>query len=168
VPWREQAFVSWAGLRGAVPIILATVPLERGMARADDVFDLTFVAVIVLTLLNAPSLPWVAARLGLAGSTTDVDIEVAPLDRVEADMLQIRVPEGSKLHGVAVSELRLPPNSTVTLVIREEQTFTPHGRDRIRTGDELLIVAPSAVRPQLEDRLRAVGRSGRLANWTEK
>jgi cell volume regulation protein A len=64
VPWREQAFVSWAGLRGAVPIILATVPLERGMARADDVFDLTFVAVIVLTLLNAPSLPWVAARLG--------------------------------------------------------------------------------------------------------
>lgn len=167
VPWREQAFVSWAGLRGAVPIILATVPLERGMARADDVFDLTFVAVIVLTLLNAPSLPWVAARLGLAGSTTDVDIEVAPLDRVEADMLQIRVPEGSKLHGVAVSELRLPPNSTVTLVIREEQTFTPHGRDRIRTGDELLIVAPSAVRPQVEDRLRAVGRSGRLANWTE-
>ena len=109
VPWREQAFVSWAGLRVAVPIILATVPLERGMARADDVFDLTFVAVIVLTLLNAPSLPWVAARLGLAGSTTDVDIEVAPLDRVEADMLQIRVPEGSKLHGVGEKHRPPPP-----------------------------------------------------------
>ena len=166
VPWREQAFVSWAGLRGAVPIILATVPLEWGIPRADDIFDLTFVAVIVLTLLNAPSLPWVAKRLGLAGSTTEVDIEVAPLDRVEADMLQIRVPAGSRLHGVSVAELRLPPNTTVTLIIRDDQMVTPHGRDRIRTGDELLIVTPSEGRQTVEDRLRAVGRSGRLAGWT--
>ncbi len=166
VPWREQAFVSWAGLRGAVPIVLATIPMEFGMTQAYDVFDLTFVAVIVLTLLNAPSLPWVAERLGLAGSTTEVDIEVAPLDRVEADMLQIRVPEGSRLHGVTVAELRLPPNTTVTLVIRDDRTFTPHGRDRLRTGDELLIVTPSAARPEVEERLRAVGRSGRLAGWT--
>jgi cell volume regulation protein A len=165
IPWREQAFITWAGLRGAVPIILATIPLEWGIPRADDIFDLTFVAVIVLTLLNAPSLPWVAARLGLAGSTTEVDIEVAPLDRVEADMLQIRVPDGSRLHGVSVAELRLPANTTVTLVIRDERSFTPHGRDRLRTGDELLIVTPSVLRHQVEERLRSVGRGGRLAGW---
>ncbi len=166
VPWREQAFVSWAGLRGAVPIILATIPMSAGLPLANDLFDIVFVTVIVLTLLNAPSLPWVARRLGLAGDPNEVDIEVAPLDQVEADLLQLEVAEGSRLHGVSVSELRLPPNAQVSLVIRGNQTFTPHGRDSLREGDELLIVTPSAVRGQVEDQLRAIDRGGRLARWS--
>lgn len=164
-PWREQAFVSWAGLRGAVPIILATIPMAAGMPRADQVFDLVFVAVIVLTLLNAPSLLWVARRLELATDTHEIDIEVAPLDAVEADLLQVRISEDSRLHGVSVSELRLPPNSQVSLVIRGDRTFTPHGRDILRSGDEVLVVTPSAVRAQVEERLRGVDRRGRLAGW---
>jgi cell volume regulation protein A len=121
--------------------------------------------VIVLTLLNAPSLLWVAKKLGLATDSREVDIEVAPLDQVEADLLQIRISDDSRLHGVTVSELRLPPNTSVSLVIRGEHTFTPHGRDVLRCGDEILVVAPSAVRAKVEDRLRAVDRHGRLAGW---
>ena len=165
IPFKEQLFVSWAGLRGAVPIILATIPMAAGMPGADQVFDLVFVSVIVLTLLNAPSLLWVAKRLGLATDSREVDIEVAPLDQVEADLLQIRISDDSRLHGVTVSELRLPPNTSVSLVIRGEHTFTPHGRDILRCGDEILVVTPSAVRAKVEDRLRAVDRRGRLAGW---
>ncbi len=165
VPLREQVFVSWAGLRGAVPIILTTVPLAAGLGVASEVFDYVFVSVIVLTLLNAPSLLWVARRLGLASDTQDVDIEVAPLDEVEADLLQVRVTDESHMHGVSVSELRLPANTQVSLVIRGDRTFTPHGRDTLRAGDELLVVTPSAVRGIVEDRLRAVDRHGRLAGW---
>ncbi|MHB1009329.1 MAG: potassium/proton antiporter [Propionibacteriaceae bacterium] len=165
IPLREQVFVSWAGLRGAVPIILATIPMAAGMPGADQVFDLVFVSVIALTLLNAPSLLWVAKKLGLATDTREVDIEVAPLDEVEADLLQVRITEDSRLHGVSVSELRLPPNSQVSLVIRGDRTFTPHGRDILRSGDELLVVTPSNVRAKVEDRLKAVDRAGRLAGW---
>jgi cell volume regulation protein A len=165
IPIREQVFVSWAGLRGAVPIILATVPLAAGLDVAPQVFDYVFVSVIVLTLLNAPSLLWVAKRLGLSSDAREVDIEVAPMDAVEADLLQVRVSEDSRLHGVSVSELRLPANCQISLVIRGDRTFTPHGRDILRAGDEILVVTPSAVRGTVEDRLRAVDRSGRLAGW---
>ena len=165
IPIREQVFVSWAGLRGAVPIILATVPLAAGLGVAPQVFDYVFVSVIVLTLLNAPSLLWVAKKLGLSSDARDVDIEVAPMDAVEADLLQVRIAEESRLHGVSVSELRLPPNCQISLVIRGDRTFTPHGRDILRSGDEILVVTPSAVRGMVEERLRAVDKSGRLAGW---
>ena len=90
---------------------------------------------------------------------------MAPLDQVEADLLQVRISDDSRLHGVSVSELRLPPNTSVSLVIRGDRTFTPHGRDILRSGDEMLVVTPSAVRGKVEDRLRAVDRGGRLAGW---
>lgn len=167
IPIREQVFVSWAGLRGAVPIILATVPLAAGLDVASQVFDYVLVSVIVLTLLNAPSLLWVAKKLGLASDSQDVDIEVAPLDEVEADLLQVRVTAESRMHGVSVSELRLPANTQVSLVIRGDRKFTPHGRDVLKSGDELLVVTPSAVRGVVEERLRAVDKHGRLAGWAE-
>jgi cell volume regulation protein A len=164
---REKLFLSWGGLRGAVPIILATIPMAAGLSNATSIFNLTFVAVIVLTMLNGPTLPWVARKLGLVGETDELDIEVAPLDRTEAVMVQIAVPPESKLHGVAVRELRLPPNTSVSLIIRGDQMFAPHGRDMVRTGDELLIVTPAALREKVERRIKLIGRAGRLATWME-
>jgi cell volume regulation protein A len=164
---REKLFLSWGGLRGAVPIILATIPMAMGLSNANSVFDLTFVAVIVLTILNGPTLPWVANKLGLMGEPDELDIEVAPLEQIEAVMVQIRVAADSQLHGVAVRELRLPANTSVSLIIRGDQMFAPHGRDLIKAGDQLLIVTPSAQRAQVERRLKLVGRAGRLASWAQ-
>ncbi|MDR1511950.1 MAG: potassium/proton antiporter [Propionibacteriaceae bacterium] len=167
---REKLFLSWGGLRGAVPIILATIPMYLGLStrQANSIFDLTFVAVIVLTVLNGPTLPWVAKKLGLVGEPDESDIEVAPLERIEAVMVQIAVAPDSKLHGVAVRELRLPANTTVSLIIRGGQMFAPHGRDQIKSGDQLLIVTPAAQRAAVERRLKLIGRAGRLASWTEE
>lgn len=167
VPWREQAFLSWAGLRGAVPIILATIPMSAQMPGADAVFDSVLVFVIVFTSLQAPTLPWLAKRLGLVdpAAAHDVDIEAAPLDRSNASLLQVRVPEGSQLAGVSVAELRLPANAVVSLIVRGVQSFAPNGRDQLREGDELLIVAPGKDRDRIETRLTEVGRGGRLARW---
>ena len=66
VPWREQAFLSWSGLRGAVPIVLALIALTEGAPNATALVDVVFVLVVVLTLLQGTTLPWVARLLGVA------------------------------------------------------------------------------------------------------
>ncbi|NRQ49253.1 potassium/proton antiporter [Aeromicrobium stalagmiti] len=163
---REQLFVGWAGLRGAVPIVLATIPLSAGVAGSRDLFNVVFVAVVIYTLLQAAPLAQLAAACGvLSDAARDVEVEAAPLERVSADLLQIRVPHGSRLAGVEVGELRLPVGASVTLVVRDEKTFVPHRTDRIAIHDDLLIVAERSVREQTESRLREVGRHGRLAGW---
>jgi cell volume regulation protein A len=167
VPARYQVFLSWAGLRGAVPIVLATIPLAQGVAGAEFLFDVVLVFVIVFTCLQGPTLPWVARLLGLVDdeSAQDVEVEVAPLDKISADLLQVRIPPKSRLAGVEVGELRLPKDTVVSLIIREERPFNPDARERIKVGDELLIVTPEDMRDDTEERLRAVGQRGRLARW---
>ncbi|MGH3382960.1 MAG: potassium/proton antiporter [Nocardioidaceae bacterium] len=167
LPWREQAFLGWAGLRGAVPIVLATIPLAEQVGESDDLFNLVFVLTVVYTLVQAPLLPWVSKVLGVStdGAARDVEVEVAPLDRLHADLLQVRIPNGSRLHGVEVRELRLPPGTSLALVVRQGSSLVPELRTVLRTGDDLLVVTPRKQREQTEQRLRAVGRSGRLAGW---
>jgi cell volume regulation protein A len=167
VPWREQTFIAWAGLRGAVPIVLATIPLAEKVPQADRVFDVVFVLVVLFTLLQGPSLPWLAKRLGVLDDNAahEVDIDVAPLESLGADMLQVMIPSESRLSGVEIGELRLPPGVSVSLVIRDKQAFVPERRTVLRAGDAVLVVAPSALREQTVRRLRAVSRAGRLAGW---
>jgi cell volume regulation protein A len=167
IPVRHQVFLSWAGLRGAVPIVLTTIPLARGVAGAEFLFDVVLVFVIVFTCLQGPTLPIVARLLGLVedGTAEDVEVEVAPLDKISADLLQVRIPAKSRLAGVEVGELRLPKDTVVSLIIRDERPFYPDGRERIKVGDELLIVTPEHERLNTEQRLRAVGQGGRLARW---
>jgi cell volume regulation protein A len=163
---REQLFVGWAGLRGAVPIVLATIPLAADVPGSRDLFNVVFVAVVVYTLVQAAPLARLAAWCGvLSDEARDVEVEAAPLERVSADLLQIHVPAGSKLAGVEIGELRLPVGASVSLVVRDGTTFVPHRTDRIAIHDDLLIVADRAVRERAEERLRAVGRHGRLAGW---
>ena len=170
VPWREQAFISWAGLRGAVPIIMATVPLAAAAPAAHEIFNLVFAFVVVFTLLQSPSLPWVARALGVSTGedATDVDIEFAPLDTIKADMMQVHVPPGSLLPGGSVRELRLPRNTVVSLIVRQEESFAPRPDDLIKSGDDVLVVTHAADRRRVEQRFLAISRGGRLARWKQE
>ncbi len=165
--WRDRVLLSWAGLRGAVPIVLATIPMVYAVNDSRRIFNIVFVLVIVFTLLQGPTLPWLTRRLGLArtGSASDLGIESAPLERLRGHLLSVSVPQGSRMHGVEVTELRLPPGSAVTLVVRDGRSFVPDRRTMLQRGDELLVVATDPVRDATERRLRAVGRGGKLAGW---
>jgi potassium/hydrogen antiporter len=167
--WREQVFLSWAGLRGAVPIVLATVPLAEGVPHAEALFDIVFVMVVIYTLLTGPALPYVAGRLGLVvtNRALDLEVEVAPLERIAADLLQVTVNRTSQLHGVEVGELRLPRGASVSLVVREGRTLVPEPSTTLRHGDDLLIVTPRKLRERTEERLHAVSQRGRLAHWLD-
>lgn len=167
VPWRDQAFVSWAGLRGAVPIVLATIPMNLGLPGATRIFDVVFLLVVLFTLLQAPTLPFVARRLRASAEENprELTIESAPLDAIGATLLQFSVPEGSHLAGVEIYELRLPPGATVALLLRDARITAPTPTTVLRTGDHLLIAAPREHHEQIEERLQEVGEQGRLARW---
>ena len=169
-PWRELCFISWAGLRGAVPIVLTTIPLAAGVAGADRLFDIVFVMVVIDTALTGPTLPWVARRLRVArrSEPRGLDVEIAPLERVAADLLQVTIAPSSRMHGVEVGELRLPPGASVSMVIRHGETLVPERRTVLRHGDDLLVVAPRKLRVETEERLRQVSAGGRLAQWLDR
>ncbi|HET6213849.1 MAG TPA: potassium/proton antiporter [Micromonosporaceae bacterium] len=170
VGWRDQAFYSWTGLRGAVPIVLATIPLSVRLPGAEALFDAVFVLVVVFTAVQATLLPPVARalRVNAPAEATELTVETAPLERMGADLLQLDVPSGSRLSGVHLDELRLPVGAVVTLVLRDGNGFVPGLDTRLRVGDSLLIVATAAVRDAAERRLRAVSRRGRLARWFDE
>lgn len=168
LPWQEQALMSWAGLRGAVPIILATIPMVTGIEGSERVFNIVFVLVVVYTLIQGPTLPWLAGKLKLGDSdetASDLGIESAPLEKLRGHLLSFAIPPASRMHGVEVSELRLPPGASVTLVVRDSKSFVPAPSTVLRRGDELLVVATDPVRDAAEARLRAVARGGKLAGW---
>ena len=167
MPWRELGFVSWAGLRGAVPIVLTTIPLAKGVDDAARLFDIVFVMVVIYTLLTGPTLPMVARVLKVArrSEPRGLEVEAAPLERIAADLLQVTISPVSKMHGVEVGELRLPRGASVSMVIREGQTLVPERRTVLRHGDDLLVVTPRKMRERTEERLRQVSEHGRLAQW---
>ncbi|MCQ8833978.1 potassium/proton antiporter [Streptomyces malaysiensis] len=166
LPWREKALLSWAGLRGAVPIVLATIPMVSNVPDSRRIFNIVFVLVIVYTLVQGPTLPWLATRLRLEEpEPADLGIESAPLERLRGHLLSVSIPQASKMHGVEVGELRLPTGAAVTLVVRDGTSFVPLPSTMLRRGDELLVVATDPVRDAAERRLRSVGRGGKLAGW---
>jgi cell volume regulation protein A len=168
LPWREQAFLSWSGLRGAVPIVLAMIPLvTRGDANSDYLVDVIVVVVVIYTLVQGTTLPWVARKLGViqVGQAEEVQVEAAPLDEMNAHVLQVTIPQGSRMHGVYISQLRLPAPSVIALLIRDGEPVPVVPTVRLQSGDQLLVVAPERVRSRTERRLRAVSRGGALANW---
>jgi cell volume regulation protein A len=167
LPWREQVFLSWAGLRGAVPIVLAMIPLSEGVPGARSLVDAVFVLVIVLTLIQGGTLPLLARVLGLStgAKSTEMEVDAAPLDELGAELIQVKIPDGSRLHGIYLTELRLPPGATVSLVTRNGAAFTPEVTTRLQTQDHILIVATREARAATERRIRAVDRAGKFARW---
>ena len=167
MPLRDQIFVSWAGLRGAVPIVLGTYPVVANVPGSERVFNLVFVLVVMFTLIQAPVLPWLSRRLKVAGEeiSSELQVELAPLDTLDADLIHVTVEEGSRLRGAHISELRLPSPAVATLVVRDGTALVPGPDTRLRTGDQLLVMTTPDVREATERRLRAVSRAGRLARW---
>jgi cell volume regulation protein A len=170
IPWREQAFLSWAGLRGAVPIVLATFPIVHGVPDSKRLLDIVFVLVVIFTLVQGPSLRPLAQwmRLIPAESTREIPVESAPLDVLDAELLTMTIPSGSALQAVSILELRLPDPSAITLIIRGGHTFVPTPDTQLEVGDEILVVTTRARRDATENRLRAVSRRGKLAYWFDE
>lgn len=166
-PWRAIAFTSVTGLRGAVPIVFAAIPLAAAVVGATEVFDVTLLVVLALLLVQTPILAPLGRRLGvvLPDEVFELEVEAAPLDGMHAVVLGIEVPDGSGFVGTFIMEIGLPEGSVVALVVREGRAIAPDINTRIRSGDQLLIVTTEEARTATDRRLREVARGGRLARW---
>lgn len=166
---RNTVFAGFAGLRGAVPIVFAAIPLGLGVPGAEMVFDATLLVVLALLAIQTPLLPRVSAAVGviLPDEPRALDVESAPLDAMGTVVLGIEVPEQSGFVGTYVSELGLPPGAVVSLIKRANGVVVPDENTRLRAGDQLMVVATEKCQAPTEARLRAVSEHGRLAGWQE-
>ncbi len=166
MPWREQAFTSWAGLRGAVPIMLATIPLTQDLPRADEMFHIIFLLVVVFTLLQGPTLPWAAKLAGVTEelAPTDVSFDSSPMEGLDSCMLQLEVPENTQLVGLRVAGLPLPAGAVISMVIRNKAILVPDDEMRLEPGDHMVMAVPNRLLGTTQDRLEQLAEHGAPAD----
>jgi len=147
LPWKmplnEKALVSWVGLRGAVPIILATYPLVAGVPDAEMIFNIVFFIVLVSALVHGTSIPTVARWLGLAAPLQEKrklsrEFEVDP--NAPSELLELTIPPDASAVGQQVVNLGLPEGALIILMQRESERFVPCGSTVIEAGDTLLLL----------------------------
>jgi cell volume regulation protein A len=151
--WRESIFVSWVGLKGAVPITLATFPLMFGTPHASLMFDVVFFVVVLSAIVQGSSLRYIARRLGLeipVETTSPLTLEISSLRHVEGDIVDYTVGKDSRAAGRQVKDLALPDGVVIALVARGDQITPPQGRTQIQAGDHVIVVLRPATR-QLVD-----------------
>jgi cell volume regulation protein A len=149
---RERVLLGWAGLRGAVPIVLATFVLSSELGKAETIFNAVFFVVVVSALLQGTTLEWTAARLGLVDPRPAVvaaPLEVDALGSLE--LVEFDVAGDHAIAGSAVRELGLPRNALIAVVARHGDTIPPRGTTTIESGDRLFVLAPRTLRAELED-----------------
>ena len=147
VPPREIGIVSWVGLRGAVPIVLATYPLVANVPNAVLIFNVVFFIVLTSVLLQGPAIPIVARSLGLdepADPKPRYPIELEQTADLDSDLVEVPVPPGSPVVGRKIVDLALPDEALVILISRDGRFIVPRGGTALRERDRLLTLADDA------------------------
>ena len=141
---REKMMISWGGLRGAVPIVLATYPLATNLPQAQTIFHLVFFVVFVSVLLQGTMMPVVARWLKMEAPMQPRfrhPLEYVPTGNIKSELAEVRVPPGSRAEGKSLLDLKLPGGVLVVLIHRGEDVVVPRGSTIIEPGDVLLVLA---------------------------
>ncbi|MFN3587358.1 MAG: potassium/proton antiporter, partial [Moraxellaceae bacterium] len=147
---RELTLLSWGGLRGSVPIILAIFPLLFGLPGAPLIFNVVFFVVLVSAILQGATLHALARRLGLiepSPATPAATLEITSLGDVDADIVEYTVGAASRAVGWRLSQLALPEGVVVAMITRGKQVIPPRGSTALQAGDHLFVVLQPAARP---------------------
>ena len=150
---REQAFLSWAGLRGAVPIVLATFALSAQVPESDTIFNTVFFVVLVSTLAQGMTLEPLARRLHLTTEPRPYyspPVEVGVMRELGGEILEFEVGSGDAVAGARVRDLALPRSSLVMLIVRGDAGIPPRGSTKVEAGDRLYVLARSGALRQVE------------------
>src|SRR4051794_23797244 len=159
---REKTILGWGGLRGGVPVVLATFPVIEHVPRSVEFFDIVFFAVLVSTLLQGMSFEPLAHALGVTTSEPAMPrplAESGTIRRLGAEVVEFRVHDEDAICGLRVRELGLPREALVNVIVRAGQALPPRGSTRIEPGDRLHLLVRQEVADEV-DELTLLWRSG--------
>ena len=154
--FREKLVVSWAGLRGAVPIILSTYVLIAGPPHATVIFNLVFFVTFASVLLQGSTIPYIANWLNMSlpqAEKVRFPIEFNPKEDVRNKLLEIPVSPPAKCRGKTILQLKLPPEILIVLIHRDGENLVPRGSTRIEVNDTLLIMTGAEKTEELRSLL---------------
>ncbi|MEA2495790.1 MAG: potassium/hydrogen antiporter [Thermoleophilaceae bacterium] len=166
---RERTVLGWAGLRGGVPVVLATFPVIDHVPRSIEFFNIVFFVVLVSTLVQGMTFERLAAALGVTTSEPAMPRPLAESGTIRAlgaEVVEFRVHEDDAIAGLRVRELGLPRDALVNVVVRGDQALPPRGSMRIEAGDRLHVLVRQEVAEELDEltvlwRTGPMGRSAR-------
>jgi cell volume regulation protein A len=152
---RERAVLGWAGLRGAVPVVLATFPVLAGVHNSSDFFDIVFFAVLLSTVLQGSSFEALARKLGATAAapslTTSALSETGTIRSLGADSVEYAVAPDDAIVGLRIRDLELPRAAVVNLIVRDEQAVPPRGSTRVGAGDMLHVLIRREALPVMRE-----------------
>jgi cell volume regulation protein A len=145
---REQVAVSWAGLRGAVPIVFATFPVIAGVPRAGELLSIVFFVVLLTTVVQGVTFEGLAKRLGVTTTQPAIDrplVEVMAVRRLGAEVVEVRVRPGDAMVGARVKDLGLPREALVNVLVRGDEALLPRGSTVLQEDDRLHVLVRREV-----------------------
>lgn len=150
---KEKVFISWAGLRGAVPIVLATYPLIAGLENGQLFFNVVFFVVLTSALVQGATISPLANKLGLSGGdkvSVPHSLELVSMGKTNNEIIEIHIKEGSYAENNELRQLVLPPETLITAVIRGDKLITPRGSTKLLAGDILYVLISKEHREQVK------------------
>lgn len=154
---KERIFLSWAGLKGAVPIILATFPLLAGIEDSHQIFNVVFFVVLTSALIQGATIPMLANKLGLNGPKKTIpmqSLELISLGKADAEMIEYEMEGDSAIVGKTLMDIHFPEGTLVNAIIRHGKLIAPTGNTVIMAGDFLYILSGRKNKPKLKKLLK--------------
>ena len=150
----DRLVLGWAGLRGAVPVVLATFPIIAGIEGSLTFFNIAFFAVLVSLLLQGATFEPLAKWLGATTEEPALParlVEIGSIRQLGADVVEVEIAEGDAVIGVRVRDLGLPREALVNVLVRGDEALPPRGSTRLEAGDRLYIVARQGALGAIEE-----------------
>lgn len=154
----ERVLLGWAGLRGAVPVVLATFAVIENVpeGRSREFFDIVFFAVVISTLLQGTTVEWLARKLGITTSEPALPrplVETGTVRRLGAEIVEFPVGPDDAIAGQLVRELGLPRDALLSVIVRGDEALLPRGSTRIEPDDRLHVMVREEVAEDMDDLL---------------
>jgi cell volume regulation protein A len=152
-PAREILYVGLVGLRGAVPIVLATIPVMNGVSGGRQLFDVVFFVTVVGALIPGTIVPWITRTLGLESTAPPRPANVIEIDAPTTGGMELRsyyIEANVAVAGSDVRDIPCPPGSAVSVIERDGKLMAPHGNTRLQPGDHVFVLASQSDQPFIE------------------
>ena len=150
---RDTAYISWVGLRGAVPIILATFPVLAAAPGAEAMFHVVFFIVVVNAFLPGMTVPWVTRWLRMESADPpppQAVLEIESMQELEGELMSFYMNDALSVTGVPLADLPFPDGAAATLIVRGQQLIAPRGQTMLEPGDHVFVFSRPEDRPFIQ------------------